>query len=94
MQLAAEHKNTPEHLKWMYDADPFAARKMVEQRQAKAAEKRAEPEPKSDPHTGSSNASPGFQNWPEVKMSNELRNQVEDAVKQVCRLLVMRILAQ
>ncbi|KAK0456179.1 P-loop containing nucleoside triphosphate hydrolase protein, partial [Armillaria borealis] len=82
MQLAAEHKNAPEHLKWMYDADPFAARKMVEQRQAKAAEKRAEPEPKSDPHTGSSNASLGFQNWPEIKMSNELRNQVEDAVKQ------------
>ncbi|PBL00719.1 P-loop containing nucleoside triphosphate hydrolase protein [Armillaria gallica] len=82
IQLAAEHKNTPEHSKWMYDADPFAARKMVEQRQAKAAEKRAEPEPKSDPHTGSSNVSPGFQNWPEVKMSNELRNQVEDAVKQ------------
>ncbi|KAK0481842.1 P-loop containing nucleoside triphosphate hydrolase protein [Armillaria novae-zelandiae] len=83
MQLAAEHKNAPEHLKWMYDADPFAARKMVEQRQVKAAEKRAEPEPEtSNSHTGSSNASLGFQNWPEVKMSNELRNQVEDAVKQ------------
>ncbi|KAK0198729.1 P-loop containing nucleoside triphosphate hydrolase protein [Armillaria mellea] len=82
MQLAAEHKNAPEHLKWMYDADPFAARKMVEQRQAKAAEKRTEPEPKTGSHTGSSNASLGFQNWPEVRMSNELRNQVEDAVKQ------------
>ncbi|KAK0208634.1 P-loop containing nucleoside triphosphate hydrolase protein [Desarmillaria ectypa] len=80
IQLAAEHKNAPEHLKWMYDTDPFSARKMVEQRQAKAAEKRAEPEAKSDPH--GSEASPGFQNWPEVKMSNELRNQVEDAVKQ------------
>ncbi|KAG7452226.1 P-loop containing nucleoside triphosphate hydrolase protein [Guyanagaster necrorhizus] len=79
-QLAAEHKNAPEHLKWMYDADPFTARKMVDWRQAKAAEKRAEPEAKSDSHK--SEASSGFQNWPEVKMSNELRDQVEDAVKQ------------
>ncbi|KAK0465451.1 P-loop containing nucleoside triphosphate hydrolase protein [Desarmillaria tabescens] len=79
IQLAAEHKTSPEHLKWMYDTDPFAARKMVEQRQAKAAEKRAEPKANPDPHR---EPSPGFQNWPEVKMSNELRNQVEDAVKQ------------
>ncbi|KAK0464219.1 P-loop containing nucleoside triphosphate hydrolase protein [Desarmillaria tabescens] len=81
IQLAAEHKHSPKHLKWMYDANPFAGRKMAEQleQQAKAAEKRTEPEAKSDPHR---EASLDFQNWPEVKMSNELRNQVEDAVKQ------------
>ena len=41
-ELAAEHKNAPEHTKWMYDTDPFAARKEVDERQAKAAKKREE----------------------------------------------------
>ncbi|KAG2088237.1 P-loop containing nucleoside triphosphate hydrolase protein [Suillus cothurnatus] len=40
IELSAEHKNAPEHMKWMYDADPFAARRAVDERQAKAARNR------------------------------------------------------
>ena len=41
-ELAAEHKEAPEHQKWMYEADPFAARRTVDERQEKSAKKREE----------------------------------------------------
>ncbi|TCD63345.1 hypothetical protein EIP91_005646 [Steccherinum ochraceum] len=87
-ELAAEHKNAPEHQKWMYDADPFAARKIVDERQAKAAQK---PENVSQPSGGGSaqsaghniaSSSPGFSHAPEVKMGSSLRELVEESIKK------------
>ncbi|KAG1828430.1 P-loop containing nucleoside triphosphate hydrolase protein [Suillus variegatus] len=78
IELAAEHKNVPEHMKWMYDADPFAARKAVDDRQAKAAQNRQEGNSKTSTMLGSKE----FANSPEVRMSTELRDLVEDVVKK------------
>ncbi|KAL0068598.1 putative ATP-dependent RNA helicase ucp12 [Marasmius tenuissimus] len=83
-ELAVEHKNAPEHQKWMYDADPFAARKEVEDRQARAAEKRSGSSSKAE---GSSRGTSGgssneFSQAPEVRMATSLRESVEDAIKK------------
>ena len=65
----------------MYDADPFAARKSVAERQERAAKKRetqqsaTAPAPRSEPNI--------FDNSPEVKLSSELRGLVENAIKMV-----------
>ncbi|TBU62530.1 P-loop containing nucleoside triphosphate hydrolase protein [Dichomitus squalens] len=80
-QLAAEHKAAPAHQSWMYEADPFAARKAVNERQEKAAQKKDEfsrPEGSSKPAPQSSD----FANAPEAKMASSLRDFVEDAVKK------------
>ncbi len=81
-QLAAEHKAAPAHQSWMFDADPFAARKAVNERQEKAVQKKEEtnrPEGHSRPIQQSSE----FANAPEVKMAGSLRDFIEDAVKKV-----------
>ncbi|KAJ7170133.1 P-loop containing nucleoside triphosphate hydrolase protein [Mycena filopes] len=89
--LAAEHNNCPEHQKWMYNADPFAARKEVEQRQAQANKKREEPTPadassrSSEPRRTAA-ASGEFAQAPEVKMAGALRDLAEDAIKQALSL--------
>ncbi|KAI0778819.1 P-loop containing nucleoside triphosphate hydrolase protein [Trametes elegans] len=80
-QLAAEHKAAPEHQNWMYDADPFSARKTVTERQEKAAKK------KDDVSRGEGSSKPGqvspeYANAPEAKMATSLREFVEDAVKK------------
>ena len=67
----------------MYEADPFAARKAVDDRQATAAAKREEAskpvhERKDRPGTSSE-----FANAPEVKMSTTLRDSVEQSIKKV-----------
>lgn len=82
-ELAAEHKNSPEHMKWMYDADPFAARREVDERQAKAARKG---DLSTSGASGVRPRAPGageFAQAPEVKMASSLRDLVEDAVKKV-----------
>ncbi|EMD42249.1 hypothetical protein CERSUDRAFT_110776 [Gelatoporia subvermispora B] len=84
-ELAAEHKNAPDHQAWMYDADPFAARKAVEERQAAAAKKREETTKEASSSgaggiTGST--SPEFANAPEAKMASSLRDLVEDCIKK------------
>lgn len=79
VELAAEHKNAPEHMQWMYDADPFAARRAVDERQAKAAKNRQEGNPKDS----KTQASQEFAHAPEVRMASELRDMVEDVVKKV-----------
>ncbi|KAL4253594.1 hypothetical protein ABKN59_003415 [Abortiporus biennis] len=85
-ELANEHKTVPEHQKWMYDADPFAARKAVDERQAKAAKKREETAGSSS-NTASLNAtSPEFSHLPEVKMAGSLRELVEDSIKHAVAL--------
>ncbi|KAG1766414.1 P-loop containing nucleoside triphosphate hydrolase protein [Suillus occidentalis] len=81
-ELAAEHKNAPEHMKWMYDADPFAARRAVDERQAKAAQNRQQGNSKTSTMLGSKE----FANSPEVRMSTDLRDLVEDVVKKVIKL--------
>ncbi|KAJ3829380.1 P-loop containing nucleoside triphosphate hydrolase protein [Lentinula raphanica] len=85
-QLAAEHKQAPEHMKWMYDADPFAARKEVEERQARAAERRAQASSNAaighNTRANIASASGEFSQAPEVRMAKALRDQVEEAVKQ------------
>ncbi|OSD00833.1 P-loop containing nucleoside triphosphate hydrolase protein [Trametes coccinea BRFM310] len=80
-QLAAEHKAIPEHQKWMYEADPFAARKAVDERQEKAAKKKEEANRAEGSHKVSQTSSE-FANAPEAKMATSLRDFVEDAVKK------------
>ena len=66
----------------MYEADPFAARKSVNERQEQAAKRREEA---SDPQSSSKkvHGSPEFEHAPEAKMASSLRDFVEDAVKKV-----------
>ncbi|KAH9996047.1 P-loop containing nucleoside triphosphate hydrolase protein [Russula vinacea] len=78
-ELAAEHKKAPSHQSWMYDADPFAARKSVADRQEKAAKKKEAQETAEVPAPGSK--PDVFDDSPEVKLSSELRSQVENAIK-------------
>ncbi|KAI9060487.1 P-loop containing nucleoside triphosphate hydrolase protein [Trametes sanguinea] len=80
-QLAAEHKTVPEHQKWMYEADPFAARKSVEERQEKAAKKKEEASRSEGSHKVSQTSSE-YAHAPEAKMATSLRDFVEDAVKK------------
>ncbi|KAI0354638.1 P-loop containing nucleoside triphosphate hydrolase protein [Trametes cingulata] len=77
-QLAAEHKNAPEHQKWMYEADPFAARKSVDERQEKAAKKRDD-SVRGENASKPGHSSPEYANAPEAKMATSLRDFVEDA---------------
>jgi hypothetical protein len=72
----------------MYEADPFAARREVDERQAKAAQKKEE---RASDHQGDSHkssVSPEFAQAPEVKMSSGLRDLVEETVKKVSRSLL------
>lgn len=74
------HRLTPEHLRWCYDPDPFAAKTAQEERQRKAAalrEKKDRPETADDVDLG------GFDRGMEVKMATGLRDMVESAVKKV-----------
>ena len=66
----------------MYEPDPFAARKSVEERQEKATKKREKieqaatrPAPRTEPDP--------FDDSPEVKLSAELRELLENAIKTV-----------
>jgi len=87
-ELAAQHKAAPEHQRWMYDADPFAAHKEVEERQAKAAQKKEEKAPSLQGVRHKSLISPEFTQAPEVRMSSTLRDLVEDTVKKGRNFLV------
>ncbi|KAJ7878638.1 P-loop containing nucleoside triphosphate hydrolase protein [Mycena leptocephala] len=86
--LATEHNNAPEHQKWMYSADPFAARKEVDQRQAQTISKRRD---EATPRSGESveatlRVSKEFAEAPEVRMAGTLRDLAEDAIKQAISL--------
>jgi len=65
----------------MYDPDPFAARKSVADRQEKAAKKKEAQQTAMAPASGSK--SNPFNDSPEVKLSTELRELVENAIKKV-----------
>jgi len=81
-ELAEERKAVPEHLKWMYEADPFAARQAVDERQVRAAEKREENTSAGNERTDQRSTNP-FSTASEVRMATSLREMVEDAIKQV-----------
>ncbi|TDL28076.1 P-loop containing nucleoside triphosphate hydrolase protein [Rickenella mellea] len=83
-ELTNERKLAPEHMAWMWDSDPFAARRAVDDRQAKAAAKR-QAIPDASTSSSHSNASREFDQAPEVKMSSGLRDKVESAIKQAIR---------
>ena len=68
----------------MYEADPFAARKAVEERQAKVAQKQAGSSQEAGGASGASQQSSEFSDAPEAKMAISLRDLVEDSVKKVC----------
>ncbi|KAJ6520085.1 P-loop containing nucleoside triphosphate hydrolase protein [Mycena sanguinolenta] len=93
--LAIEHKNVPDHQSWMYNVDPFAAKKEVEQRQIQALNKRRDqlaPAESAETSSRGSEARPHsvvskeFADAPEVKMAGALRDLAEDAIKQAISL--------
>jgi ATP-dependent RNA helicase DHX57 len=65
----------------MYDADPFAARKAVADRQERAA-KKEEPQQATRASAPESELDPRKDSL-EVKLSTELRELVENAIKMV-----------
>jgi len=71
-------------MKWMYDVDPFAARRADDERQAKAAQNRQQGSSKDS----ATQASREFAHAPEVKMAVQLREMVEDVVKKVIESIV------
>ncbi|KAH9934840.1 P-loop containing nucleoside triphosphate hydrolase protein [Fomitopsis serialis] len=84
--LAAEHKNVPEHQKWMYDADPFAARRAVDDRQTKVAQRREATSSEGGASRDVKHGSREFENAPEAKMAGSLRELVEDSIKKAIAL--------
>ncbi|KAG8944303.1 hypothetical protein FRC04_002023 [Tulasnella sp. 424] len=96
-ELAEEHKKVPEHLAWQYMSDPFAARKMVDERQSKARARREEEDAaaeatidgeidqsggsKSRAQVSKSRAAKEFSYAPEVRMAQSLRESVEATIK-------------
>ncbi len=66
----------------MYEADPFAARKSVNDRQEKAAKKKEDIQQAATRPVPQTGPDP-FGNSPEVKLSTELRELVENAIKTV-----------
>ncbi|TFK56866.1 P-loop containing nucleoside triphosphate hydrolase protein [Heliocybe sulcata] len=82
-ELATEHKTVPDHQKWMYNPDPFAAKKEVEERQAHAVQRREQrSEVSSSVGQRGGQVSSEFANAPEVRMAGSLREQVESCIKK------------
>lgn len=71
----------------MYEADPFQAKKIVEEREAQRSQQ-ASTSSAVDPkvHKSSGQIS---SNYPEVIMATSLRELVEDAIKQVGFLILI-----
>ncbi|KAG8925227.1 hypothetical protein FRC02_009818 [Tulasnella sp. 418] len=95
MKLAEEHKKAPDHQAWQYSTDPFAARKEVDERQQKAAEKRRlqEQEPESSGLEGAGfsrknvqQATKEYEKAPEVMMASSMREMVESTIKKMMPL--------
>ena len=66
----------------MYEADPFSARKAVQERQEKAAKRNEDASGSEIGAKPASHSPPDFANVPEAKMASSLRDLVEDAVKK------------
>ena len=76
-ELAEEHRAAPEHRKWQYDPDPFAAKVALEERQRRSAAKRDKPETEEESDLRI------FDGDSDVRMATALRDQVESAIKKV-----------
>lgn len=76
-QLEQEHGAAPDHLKWQYESDPFAAKVAVEERQKKAAAKR------DNPGTTAKDDLEVLQRGSDVRMGERMREVVESAIKKV-----------
>jgi hypothetical protein len=76
-----QHKAISEDKKWMYDADPFDAKKRLE-KQSTAAQSST----KATSSAGKGLGQTFKSDYPEVLMATSLRDLVEDAIKQVCAL--------
>lgn len=71
----------------MYEADPFQAKKIVEEREAQSSQQ-ASTSSAVDPKVHKSSG-PISSNYPEVIMATSLRELVEDAIKQVGFLILI-----
>ncbi|KAJ7103273.1 P-loop containing nucleoside triphosphate hydrolase protein [Mycena belliarum] len=92
-ELAIEHKSAPAHQNWMFEADPFTARKEVDHRQAQAASKATVHPPGQSVEVASRGSEPRrpeasgeFAQAPEVRMAANLRDLAEVAIKQAISL--------
>lgn len=81
-QLEAERKMAPQHLSWMYEPDPWAAKRSVEQRQEKAATRREEVAAAPVISAEDRKAAREFAHAVEVKMSPAMRDLVEKCIKE------------
>ncbi|KAH7100130.1 P-loop containing nucleoside triphosphate hydrolase protein [Auriculariales sp. MPI-PUGE-AT-0066] len=81
-QLATEHKAAAPHLSWMYEQDPWAAKRSVEERQAKAATKREEVQAEPQVSPEEKKAAREFQHAVEVRMAPAMRDMVEKVIKE------------
>ena len=96
--LTAEKAAAPEHREWEWSPDPFAAKKEVEERQAKRKGKemaRLEAAVGSDGSRGATPATSGrgtpvhgpdgkmWEGVPEVRMAPSLREKIEGVIKKV-----------
>ncbi|KIJ54301.1 hypothetical protein M422DRAFT_25225 [Sphaerobolus stellatus SS14] len=81
-QLEKEHKAAPQHQQWMYNPDPFTAKKEVEERQAAAEKKKEEVTTRPDTKPGSSAVGSEFAGAIEVKMGSSLREFVEEVIRK------------
>lgn len=95
-ELVEEHKKAPDHQAWQYSPDPFAAKKMVEERQTEAQKRRDEREASKAELDMDSQGLPStslaptvrvntkeFDRAPEVRMASALRELVEAAISKV-----------
>lgn len=88
-ELEAEKKAAPEHQMWMYNVDPFAAKKEVDSRQQVAAKQKEKAQAGAESGgTGSRSGSSSvaldeLSHVPEVKMAHSLREHVESVIKHV-----------
>jgi ATP-dependent RNA helicase DHX57 len=76
-ELAAEHRTAPAHLHWLYAADPFGAKKEVDERKAKSKDAPTTSGPRKNDATIRVN------DIPEVKMATNIREAVEEIIKKV-----------
>ncbi|EJD54594.1 P-loop containing nucleoside triphosphate hydrolase protein [Auricularia subglabra TFB-10046 SS5] len=80
-QLAAEHKLAPPHLAWMYEQDPWAAKRSVEERQTKAAARKEEVKAAPVLSPEERKAAREFEGAVEVRMAPAMRDLVEKCIK-------------
>lgn len=73
----------PQHLSWMYEPDPWAAKRSVENRQAKAATRKEEVAAAPVVSSEERKAAREFSGAVEVRMAPAMRDLVERCIKDV-----------